>query len=64
MKNYMPKKESDSEKKKELGEGETYFSYYLKQKPMWISILLSMFLLLDIITIFVKISYFTKKSIQ
>ncbi|NHJ32238.1 MAG: hypothetical protein FK732_05205 [Asgard group archaeon] len=53
----MAEKESEVVENNEISEGETYFSYYLKQRTMWISILLSMFLLLDIITIFVTTTY-------
>ncbi|MBK5112379.1 MAG: hypothetical protein JJE41_02020 [Candidatus Heimdallarchaeota archaeon] len=57
----MSIKENDLPENRKLSEGETYFSYYLKQRSMWISLLLSTFLLLDIITIFVKTNYsFTK----
>lgn len=57
MKNKMPLKENETVSSDEIREGETYFSYYLKQRSMWISILLSMFLLLDIISIFVTTIY-------
>jgi len=57
MKNKMPKKEIEAVGSDEISEGETYFSYYFKQRSMWISILLSMFLLLNIITIFVITNY-------
>ena len=53
----MPLKESESDGSKKAGESVTYFSYYLKQRSMWISILLSMFLLLNIISIFVLTIY-------
>lgn len=53
----MPLKESETDGSEKAGEGVTYFSYYLKQRSMWISILLSMFLLLNIISIFVLTIY-------
>ena len=57
MKNKMPLKENKTTGSDKVGEGETYFSYYLKQRSMWISILLSMFLLLDIISVFITTIY-------
>ena len=57
MKNKMPLKENKTIGSDKVGEGETYFSYYLKQRSMWISILLSMFLLLDIISVFITTIY-------
>jgi len=55
MRNKMPLKESETDGSEKARE--TYFSYYLKQRSMWISILLSMFLLLNIISIFVLTIY-------
>lgn len=57
MKNKMPLKENKTVGSDEAGENETYFSYYIKQRTMWISILLSMFLILDIVSIFVITIY-------
>lgn len=57
MKNKMPLKENKTIGSAKVSEGETYFSYYLKQRSMWISILLSMFLLLDIISVFITTIY-------
>lgn len=57
MKVKMSIKKNETPESNKLSEGETYFSYYLKQRSMWISLLLSTFLLLDIITIFVKTNY-------
>ncbi len=57
MKNKMPLKENETVGSDEAREGETYFSYYIKQRSMWISILLSMYLLLDIISIFIITIY-------
>lgn len=57
MKNKMPLKENKTIGSDEAGESETYFSYYIKQRTMWISILLSMFLILDIVSIFVITIY-------
>jgi hypothetical protein len=36
---------------------ERYFDYYIKKNTMWISIFLSLFLLLDIIAVFVSTNY-------
>lgn len=57
----MSRKENETSENDKLSKGETYFSYYIKQRPMWISLLLSSYLLLDIIAIFVVTNYsFTK----
>lgn len=57
MKNKMPLKENETVGSDEARESETYFTYYIKQRSMWISILLSMYLLLDIISIFIITIY-------
>ncbi|MBN1329536.1 MAG: hypothetical protein JXA54_08695 [Candidatus Heimdallarchaeota archaeon] len=38
-------------------QGETYLQYYLKHYSRWISILISLYLLLDVIMLFVSIQY-------
>jgi hypothetical protein len=53
----MSTKKNESVENKELDKGESYFSYYLKQRSMWISLLVSTFLLLDIITLFMMTNY-------
>jgi len=44
-------------KLEENGRGETYFQYYLRKYSMWLSILLSLFLLLDGIALFIATQY-------
>ncbi len=41
----------------DLIQKETFFSHYIKQRKMFLSLLLSMFLLLDIVTLFVITNY-------
>ena len=44
--------------KQEAGQfGETYFSYYFKQRNLWITILLSFYALLDIIALILAINF-------
>ncbi|NHJ87059.1 MAG: hypothetical protein FK734_16470 [Asgard group archaeon] len=57
MTNATEQEKQLTSEKKEDDASETFFSYYIKQRSMWISIFISLFILLDIIALFLTTSY-------